>query len=169
MRLPGWDYAANGTYFITLCTQNRECLFGDIQNGKMRLNDFGTIVLNEWFRTREIRREIELYVFVVMPIHIHGVVIINPADSNVGAHGHAPLQLSPKSLGSFIIGFKSITAKRINTSREMPGVPIWQRNYHEHIVRNDDELNRIRQYILNNPQKWKSDFENPGETYISPK
>ena len=97
IRLKGYDYTQPGAYFITICTQNRECLFGDVVDGEMRLDACGVIVREEWFRSAEIRREIALWPdeFVVMPNHIHGIVWITDqrdvAGPNVGAHGRAPL------------------------------------------------------------------------------
>lgn len=157
---------------MTLCTQNRECLFGDVVDGEMRLNEYGAIVRDEWFRSAVIRREIELFddEFVIMPNHIHGIVWI--VESNVGATGwvgatgRSPLQLPPRgpakrSLSSFGAGFKSAVTKRINEHRGMPGAPVWQRNYYEHVIRNDESLNRIRAYITTNPIRWDEDEENP--------
>ena len=91
-------------------------------------------------------------VYVVMPNHIHGIVLIlEHPDVAVGAHGRAPLRRSPRSLGSFIAGFKSVVTRRINQTRGTPGSPVWQRNYYEHVIRSEDELLRTRKYILNNP------------------
>jgi len=209
IRLAGYDYTQAGAYFVTLVTHQRECLFGEIVDGEMLLNEIGRIVRDEWFRSAEIRREIALDPdeFVVMPNHIHGIVwICNMGDDvgshgvgadgvgadgvgadgvgahgvgadgvgahgvgadgvgadGVGAHGRAPLpgQRLPRSLSSFIAGFKSAVTKRINEYRGTPGVPVWQRNYFEHIIRDDGELERIRQYIMNNPALWKEDREN---------
>jgi len=180
IRLKGYDYAQAGAYFVTICTQNRECLFGDVVDGKMALNDGGRIVANEWERTAAIRREIELNKWVVMPNHLHGIIVI--AD-NVGAHGRAPLPddapcnvptstvftRPPKSLGSLIAGFKSAVTKRINELRKTPGALIWQRNYYEHIIRDERSLNRIREYIANNPAQWDTDRENPNLTGVQPR
>ncbi|GBC96100.1 hypothetical protein HRbin16_01901 [bacterium HR16] len=184
IRLPGYDYTQAGAYFVTLVTHQRECLFGEIVDGEMLLNEIGRIVRDEWFRSAEIRREIVLDPdeFVVMPNHIHGIVWICDIEDDVGAdgvgadgvgahgvgahgvgaHGRAPLpgQRLPRSLSSFIAGFKSAVTKRINEYRGTPGVPVWQRNYFEHIIRDDGELERIRRYIMNNPALWKEDREN---------
>lgn len=165
IRLKGYDYSQAGAYFVTLCTHNRECLFGKIVDGEMRLNELGHIVCEEWLRSAEIRPEIMLDAFVVMPNHLHGIVIFTP----VGAHGRAPLpspspqppHRKPRSLGSFIAGFKSVVTKRINQTRQTPGIPVWQRNYYEHIIRNQESLARIRRYIADNPAKWDVDPENP--------
>ncbi|CAG0961673.1 hypothetical protein ANRL3_00918 [Anaerolineae bacterium] len=168
IRLKGYDYTQAGAYFITICVHNRECLFGEIIDGEMRLNEYGQIVAEEWAKSSEIRKEIEMDEWVVMPNHIHGIVVI--ADSvgahGVGAHGRAPLraahlQRQPRSLGSFVAGSKSATTKRINMMRGTQGAPVWQDNYYEHIVRNENDLNRIREYIINNPARWDADQENP--------
>jgi len=163
LRLPGYDYTREGAYFVTICTHHRACLFGEIVDDEMRLNGAGLMVQEEWLRSAEVRTEIELSPdeFVVMPNHIHGIVWI----TEVGAHGRAPLQKTlhrqPCSLASFIAGFKSITTKRINEHRATPGVSVWQRNYYEHIIRDDHALNQIREYIVNNPMQWAMDRENP--------
>ena len=174
IRLRDYDYTQAGAYFVTLCAQGRECLFGTITAGEMVLNELGQIVHEEWKRSSEIRREIELDEFVVMPNHMHGIVWIvemndvradgrPPQPNPVRAHGRAsqPPQRAPKSLGSFVAGFKSAVTKRINEQRGMPRVPVWQRNYYEHIIRNDADLQRIRQYIVNNPLKWELDQLHP--------
>ncbi len=168
IRLRGYDYTQAGAYFVTLCAQRRECLFGTITAGEMVLNELGQIVHEEWKRSSEIRREIELDEFVVMPNHMHGIVWIVEmndvrADGRPPQPGRAPqpTQRAPKSLGSFVAGFKSAVTKRINEQRGMPRVPVWQRNYYEHIIRNDADLQRIRQYIVNNPLKWELDQLHP--------
>ncbi len=171
IRLRGYDYTQPGAYFITMCTHNRECLFGDIANGEMVLNEWGKMVWDEWFKSQSIRNEITLYdnEFAVMPNHIHGIVWIVNTDNigvnDVGATGRSPLPLpmtqpigSPKrSLSSFVAGFKSAVTKQINQLRQTPGMPVWQRNYYEHIIRNNNELHRIQQYIINNPKNWELD------------
>jgi REP element-mobilizing transposase RayT len=158
IRLKGYDYSQAGAYFVTICTQNRECLFGDVLNGEMVLNDAGKIVADEWMRTGEIRDEIELDEWVVMPNHFHGIVMIRRGDRPVAPTLPGP---RPKSIGSLMSGFKSAVTKRINDIRNSPGAKIWQRNYYEHIICNENELNSIREYIVNNPLKWEFDRENP--------
>ncbi len=164
IRIPGYDYSQGGMYFVTICTRDRECLFGDMVDGGMRLNKFGYIVHEEWEKSVEIREEIELDAFVVMPNHIHGVVIITVG--NVGATGRSPLRSGPpkRSLGALVGGLKSAVTKRINDLRGTPGIPIWQPNYYEHIIRNAESLTRIRQYIFDNPARWAFDRENPAAT-----
>lgn len=175
IRLRGYDYTQLGAYFVTICTHNRQCLFGEVVDGEMVLNKWGEIVLTEWFRSAEIRAEIELRAneFMVMPNHIHGIVWIVSNDDvgmrgHVGAHGRAPLHRPPRSLGAFIAGFKSAVTKRINKNRGMPGVPVWQCNYWEHVVRNERALNAIRHYIIENPLHWHLDRNNPNATGFDP-
>lgn len=181
IRLREYDYSQAGVYFLTICTREKECMLGEIDNGKMELNEYGAIIKNEWMKTQKVRKNIELDEFIIMPNHIHGIVIIN-TDFNVGAirwvarirktenganqnraiHRIAPTTtLRPNSIGSIIGQFKSITTKQINQIRNTPGIPIWQRNYYEHIIRNESELNHIREYIINNPLKWDEDEDNP--------
>ena len=162
VRLPAYDYSQPGAYFVTIVTDQRQCAFGAIVAGHMRLNEIGAVVREEWLRSAEIRGEIALGEYVIMPSHVHGIVIIR----DVGAHGHAPLpvrtrQRSARSLGSFVAGYKGAATKRINVIRGTPGHPVWQRNYYEHVIRSDEELNRIRQYIIDNPIHWDEDPENP--------
>lgn len=162
IRLDGYDYTQAGAYFITICTYEREYLFGDIVEGYMQLNDLGSIVADEWVKTAEIRQEIGLDAWVIMPNHLHGVVVINGR----GTARRAPTteQFGKPVAGSIptiIRSFKSAATKRINEFRHTPGVPVWQRNYYEHIIRDETALARIREYIANNSQQWALDRENP--------
>lgn len=159
VRLATHDYSGPGIYFVTLCTENRDCLFGRVVNGGMHLNTLGEIVQEEWMRSPKIRSELHLDRWIVMPNHFHGIVFFRPITpvnfkAVVGAAGGRPTGQSG-SLGSFIGGFKSITTKRINEIRKTPGAPVWQRNYDEHIIDNDKELQRIRKYIEENPRHWE--------------
>jgi len=163
LRLKGYDYKQAGVYFVSMCTLNRTCFFGDIVNGEMMLNAEGQIVAEEWIKTAEIRNNIELDEWVVMPNHFHGILVINECR---GTARRAPTveqfgKPVPNSIPTIIRSFKSAVTKRINKLRNSPGAKIWQRNYYEHIIRNEDELNRIREYITNNPLKWEFDKENP--------
>nr|WP_229638581.1 transposase [Waterburya agarophytonicola] len=132
----------------------------------MVLNQYGNVVADEWKKSSVIRKEIKLDEWVVMPNHFHGIVIIN--NTTVGANGRSPLlrgcthpQMKPKSLSSLMAGFKSIATKKINILRGTPGTPLWQRNYYEHIIRNPDAMNKIRQYIIHNPVSWSVDQLHP--------
>lgn len=164
IRLPGHDYAQAGAYFVTLVTWGRDCLFGQVVDGGMVLNDFGKIVQEEWERTAIVRQNVELGAYIVMPNHLHGILVIN---DGVGASRRlAPTTeaISPKpgSLGAIMAQFKSMVTKRIWKSDEsMNGTPIWQRNFHDRIIRNDHEMGKIWQYIESNPLNWADDTENP--------
>ncbi len=129
IRLKGYDYTQAGAYFVTICTQGRACLFGEVVNGEMRLNEWGEIVREEWFRSAQIRQEIQLNLdeFVVMPNHIHGIVWFVCDGISVGVHGRAPLPVQRilRSLASFIAGFKSAVTKQINEQCSTPGMPVW--------------------------------------------
>lgn len=167
LRLRGYDYSQVGMYFITICTYGRELLFGEVVEVEMVVNQMGKVVEEEWLRTPALRPYVTLDEFVVMPNHVHGIIVFSDAGiRSVGAHSCAPLQQArlqrqPRSLGSLIAGFKSATTKRINNLRGSPGVLLWQRNYHEYVIRNEKDLSRIRDYILTNPLRWELDRENP--------
>ncbi len=173
LRLRGYDYTQPGAYFVTICTHHREPLFGQVADGEMVLNAFGKMVWEEWFKTAQVRPYVELFEgeFVIMPNHIHGIVWI--VGDMVGGprslapppqpktSGVDPNNVTPGSLGAIIRAFKSAVTKRINALRGTPGAPVWQRNDYEHIIRNDDALNRIREYIETNSLRWHLDRENP--------
>jgi len=160
LRLRGHDYAATGAYFVTICTHRRECLLGRIVNGNVQLNDVGCIIVSEWVRSASIRPEIDLDAFVVMPNHVHGIIRIE-SDRCRGARPCAPTaRRPPRSLGSFVAGFKSATTMRVNALRGTPRAPLWQRNYHDRVIRDADELTRIRTYIHDNPERWPDDEDN---------
>lgn len=175
IRLKGYDYTQPGAYFVTMVTYHRDEIFGEIKNGEMILSALGKIVQEEWFRSGEIRKEIQLFddEFVIMPNHVHGINWIVPVgadgihpDNGVAiktgrtpsAPTYASLRRAPRSLGSFIAGFKASVTSRAGRELNMTG--IWQRNYYEHIIRNDRELKNIAWYIVNNPLNWQLDRDN---------
>ncbi len=151
IRLKGYDYSLPGAYFVTICTQNKICLFGNVNNEEMALNDFGRIVQMVWDELPVHYQFIKLDTFIIMPNHVHGIIGL------VGAG----LKPAPTGLPEIVRGFKTFSARYINKTRNTPGISLWQRNYYEHIIRNPEELNRIREYIVNNPLKWHLDRENP--------
>jgi putative transposase len=181
IRLKGYDYSQEGMYYITICCHNRNCLLGDVVNGEIILNEYGTIAFNEWLNTPNIRRNVELDVFVIMPNHIHGIIILNgrgelhspcmgglnppqnppditphdhPIDNKWGEL-HSPLIGPSNNIGAIVRGYKSSVTKQINLLNI--GCTVWQRNYWEHIIRNEQSHNRISAYIANNPAKWNDD------------
>lgn len=160
IRLKAYDYSQPGGYFVTICTKDRENLFGEISDGKMIQNEYATILRRCWEDLPHHYPNIELDAFVVMPNHVHGIVIILD-DFPVG-EGLKPSPTSTKrySLTEIVRAFKTFSARRINEMRNTPGTPIWQRNYFEHIIRNESSLNRIREYIVTNAERWEFDQEN---------
>lgn len=168
IRLKGYDYTQAGAYFITICTQNRLCLFGEVVNGEMRLNEAGAMVQSVWDEIPVFYPGVLTDAFVVMPNHIHGIVVLVGAPPrgcpNQGqAQGPAPTL----SLPDVVHRFKTMTTKRYADGVKRNGWPpfpgrLWQRNYYEHIIRNEESLNRIRQYIADNPARWVQDRDNPG-------
>ena len=178
IRLQGYDYSQAGAYFITLCTRNQESLFGDIVDGEMRLNAAGLIVAESWKWLATQYRHVELDEWVIMPNHLHGIIVITD-DSSQTAHtsntastppinpirrGGSRTALLPqrKPIGGLIGAFKTVSTKRINEYRATMGAGLWQRNYYEHIIRNESDLNSIREYMQNNPMQWEMDslFDN---------
>lgn len=170
IRLKGYDYSMAGAYFVTICCWQRECLFGDVEDGDVRLNHCGEIITSLWEKVPDYFPGITADAFVVMPNHFHGIVTIG----DVGAGSPRPIQrtaeqakggetppLRNPSVGQIVGYFKYQSTKHINVLRDNPGVPVWQRNYHERIIRSDDELNAARKYIEENPLKWDMDKENP--------
>jgi len=200
IRLPGYDYSQPGAYFITIVTHNRQCSFGNIIDDEMMLNEFGVLVQNEWLKTGIIRPNINIDAFVVMPNHLHGIIIITDNDNGhsrdsrdsrdsrrdtlqrvstwmetgmeTGTHSDTDTVSESKtgtktieqfgkptknSIPTIVRLFKSTTTKQINQMRQTPMQPLWQRNYFEHVIRDDNELTRIHHYIINNPKRWEED------------
>ena len=234
IRLPGYDYALPGAYFVTLCAFNRRCIFGRVVEDRMYENDCGKLAREQWFESAQIRQEFALDAFIVMPNHLHGIlwilgrkrerllmgsrfappivgqrgvrppngpepmdadgVIVGPSGARpwpnairpydnhrtpVGASRARPLAerrsalqtprhrrgpippMRSHSLASWSAGFKSALTSRIRELWNRPRAAVWQEDYFEHIIRDEDELFRIREYILSNPARWKLDRENP--------
>ena len=215
IRLRGYDYSKSGAYFVTICTQNRACLFGEIIDREMGLNDAGGMIQTVWDEIPEYYTGVDIDAFQIMPNHIHGIIVIvgagpcacpetetipcacpdnilQPRDKlqfcdtvqkQNSEHPHnfgqpqgegqpqkigQPQGVAPTlSLPDVIHRFKTMTTKRYVDGVKQNGWPrfngkLWQRNYWEHIIRNESELNRIRQYIIENPVKWEFDRNNPG-------
>ncbi len=164
IRLPGYDYSSAGAYFVTVCTKNNKCLFGDIVDGVMGLNQAGKIIHTVWHELPMHYAAIDLDVFVIMPNHVHGIIVLT-GTSVVGAGlalpGSEGAASSAPTLGNVMRTFKSLSAIRVNRVLMRTGQPLWQRNYYEHIIRNEARLYRIREYIVGNPQNWIMDPENP--------
>ena len=170
-RLQNYDYSQSGAYFVTICTKNREHYFGEIMNGKMKLSDIGKMAKKYWKQIPDHFSFVILGEWVVMPNHIHGIIMINKNNVDINysveTQDFASLQ-SPKydqyknkfgpqskNLASIIRGFKIGVTKYIRQNTNIYGV--WQSRFHDRIIRNKKEYNRISEYILYNPQNWKKD------------
>jgi len=171
IRLRHHDYRQPGAYFVTICTQNRQYLFGEIAEGRMKVNDIGRMVQLVWNELPCHYAGVDIGEFVVMPNHFHGIIWIVGAGPRAcpNRNGGQPRGVAPTglSLSDVVHRFKSLTTTRYRHGVIQHGWPpfpgkLWQRNYYDHVIRDDDDLNRIRQYILENPIKWRED-----EYYVS--
>lgn len=168
-RLANYDYSSPGVYFLTLCSWGRLSVFGKCEGGAVELSQWGEVLDEEWRRTPRLRLYVRLDSYVVMPDHLHGIVVWDrspfdsvspPPAANQRALAERQSTYSvgllrrPRSVGSFVAGFKAICTKRINELRRKTEPPVWQRNYYEHVIRNQRDLERIRRYISENPYRW---------------
>jgi REP-associated tyrosine transposase len=160
IRLPGYDYSSTGAYFVTTGTRGRELLFLDHE-----LKDTAERCWR-WLETQY--AHVLLDEFVVMPNHFHGVLVIKDAEEGHTESASDQVLVKIKPLGGLIGAFKTVSTQEINRLRGIAGVPVWQRNYYERIVRDDEELTRIRDYILANPLMWADDPENPDRVPAKP-
>ena len=158
IRLPGYDYSQPGSYYVTICTFRHQLLFGRIEDGHMILNEFGKIAEIEWLRTANMRSNIELNGYILMPNHLHGIIHIVQkkisTSHSVGAHCNVPLPMSPQIEGfgkstkntipTMVKLFKSTVTKRINQIRKTPELHIWQRGYYKHIISESNIYNNPR-------------------------
>ena len=164
LRSPGHDYSQPGDYFVTICTRNRECLLGNVLAGRVQLSEVGQYVREEWAALPERFPTIEMDAFVVMPNHLHGIIAIKPVGALLAAprseNGRGAASSAP-TVGDIVRAFKSITAIKGNQMLDTPGRAFWQRNYYERVVRDDEELAHIREYVALNPSQWDIDRENP--------
>ena len=168
IRLKDYDYSSQGGYFVTLCVQDRRSLFGEIGNAGMQMNELGKCAADCWEWLGKRNSFIELDVWTMMPNHLHGILIIDAhcrgasrCAHGEGAGGSRTAPTAIKPLGRLIGAFKTVSTKRINGIHGTPGAVLWQRNYWERVIRDIDELNRIREYIHLNPGRWLLDKENP--------
>jgi putative transposase len=151
-----------GEYFVTICTYERKCIFGNIVDESVHLSSAGEIIKRYWEEIPKYFDNLEMGEFVIMPNHLHGIIVITEP---VGAIHESPLQTIRQkrtmTLSKIIGRFKMTSSKEINLVRQTPGQPVWQRGYYEHIIRNEKDLQNIRDYILNNPLQWSFDNDHP--------
>ena len=173
IRLPQYDYAQPGVYFVTICAHEHECVLGEIVDGAMILNEWGIIVDRLWDDVSAHFHGVAVDAQVIMPNHAHANIVIvrHPlrrgevaSPSMATTRGdmqdgeNPPLQ---PTLGQIVAYYKYQTTKAINLMRGMLGAKFWQRNYWEHVIRNEVEMNRIREYIETNPERWDEDQLHP--------
>lgn len=168
-RLQGYDYRLAGEYFVTICCYQRQHHFGEIVNANMRLSWLGELAAALWLTIPDHHLQVELDLFVVMPNHVHGIVIladtpqgaVRPDEARLVPTTKSPLGAPARSLGAVIGGFKSAVTRAANHALGAIAPIIWQGRYHDHVIRNERELNCIREYILTNPARWESDTFHP--------
>jgi putative transposase len=153
LRLPDFDYSQAGSYFITICTHDRQCVLGEVVTEQISLSHSGKIISGLWQSLPERHDGLSLDEFIVMPNHLHSIVELAERGASV-----------PSIIGAF----KSLSTKAVNAANATPCRRLWQRSYHEHVIRDETARDRIREYIQNNPLKWRIDRENPVNWRIAP-
>lgn len=166
IRLNGWDYSWPAMYYVTICTKNRECCLSDVKNGQVYMSEIGKVLFECWLEISNHFDNVKLDDWIIMPNHLHGVIAIEDNDfdkdgrdttchvSTVRKFGY----MQPKSLSSIIQAFKASVKRECNKK----GLDFqWQSNYYEHIIKNDEDYARIKEYIANNPINWQNDRNNP--------
>ncbi len=159
LRLPEYDYSQPGAYFVTICTQERKPIFGEIRNGIMGLNICGCVIVDCWMWIMKQYPYVFLDEWMIMPNHFHGIIVIQDMECRGGSRA-APTQ-KRKPLGQLIGAFKTVAAQSIRRVTGINGQKVWQRNYFEHIIRDEKSWLKIQEYILTNPLRWELDRENP--------
>ncbi|MGZ3524430.1 MAG: transposase [Thermodesulfobacteriota bacterium] len=157
VRLRDYDYSQSGYYFVTICAKDRKGFFGSVAEGKMNLNICGEIVSKCWYDLPKHYLNCSLDSFIIMPNHVHGVVAID--NENVVGNGLKPFPTH--GLSEIIRGFKSFSSRKINEEIRNDDEFQWQKSFYDHVIRTDQSLESIREYIQNNPLKWDLDRENP--------
>jgi putative transposase len=158
LRLPDFDYASTGAYFVTLVTHQRRCLFGTIADGTLHPTPLGHFATAAWTASEALRAELRLGSFVVMPNHLHAIVFL---QGTTASDAQKP-RSRQRSLGSMIGGYKAaVTSHAREIAAIAPGASLWQRNFYEHVIRDEQDFRAIDDYIQDNPRRWSEDAENP--------
>lgn len=169
IRLAGYDYSRPGAYFVTICTHQRACVLGRVEEGATVLSSTGSLVERCWRQLPRHFPDVELDAFVLMPNHLHGLIMLGAAQPILGGpwvsatRGEPPRGTRPGSLGAVVQNFKTVSTRKVNVLNGTAGAPLWQRDYYEHIVRDERALDTIRRYIEGNPSQWELDEENPAK------
>jgi REP element-mobilizing transposase RayT len=155
IRLSGYDYAQPGAYFLTINTHKKEHLFGRVVDGVVQLSPVGEITQEQWLKIPDHFSNVVLDAFVIMPNHLHGILVITEGEGGAGRALPERLGSQSGSIPAIVQNFKSITSRKINKQLETPGPTIWHRNYYEHVIRDEEDFDRIVVYIRENPRKWE--------------
>lgn len=161
IRLPCYDYCREGVYFVTICSHQRECILGETKEGTLKLNDIGHVVKDCWEEIPKHFPNMELDQYVIMPNHIHGLIVIERQLPGRKRSSPDRNNVAPQSLGVVVRSFKAAVSRAVKQRSKGSVSPVWQRNYFEHVVRNDEDFSRIREYIFLNPIQWEEDEDNP--------
>lgn len=157
-RLKNYDYSSEGLYFVTILTKNRERLLSEIINEKVHLSDIGNFLERQWLNTPSIRSNFEVHDYVIMPDHFHGIVQIK-SSNNTDKNALNQFKSPSNTIGSFIRGLKVSVIKDIKNWNSLKSEDkiesIWHRNYHDRIIKSQQELENVQRYIADNPKKWK--------------
>ena len=194
-RLKGWDYSATGVYFVTLCTRDRKCFFGEVVNGETNLSPIGDIVAEEWQKTAAIRPNVELDVWIVMPNHLHGIIIINQPSVETFRRNVSTRNVSTRNVSTRNASTRNASTRNVST-RDVPMAPrlksgslgaiigqfksacakrvwaagfrdfAWQARFYDRIIRDETALHRARAYTADNPAKWDRDRDNPANMWM---
>ena len=154
LRLPEYNYSQASAYFVTRVVKGRKPIFGKVVDEEVELNECGKVIENAWLDLPNHYEHVSLDEFIVMPDHVHGIMIITHTEANGVGAGLKPAPTKRYADGEAVRAFKTFSARRINQKRRTPGTPLWQRGYFDHVIRNEDDLNRLREYILTNPLRW---------------
>lgn len=160
-RLANYDYSSAGAYFVTICSHGLSNLFGRVRRSTVYLNECGMILRTQILRTQQVRRDVTIDSYVIMPNHVHILLFIETvgATRRVAPTGYSST-LQPNSLGSIIGQIKSNTTRSIHRIPGKRNLQVWQRNYFDHIIRDEESLNRHRKYIFDNPRRWMENQDN---------
>jgi len=160
-----YDYSLAGAYVVTTCINNRECLLGETRYNKVYLSNMGNIVKRAWIKIPEHFKDVRLDRFVIMPNHMHGIIVIQRKPSKdidvLPSKVNSNSKRRARDLGQIVAYFKYQSTKLVNDLRKTPGSPLWQRNYYEHIIHDKEEMIKYHKYIQENPANWDNDKENP--------
>ena len=158
IRLPDFDYATPGAYFVTICTQGNVCLFGEVTNNRMLLNEMGKMVKKVWDELPDHYPYVEIDTFVVMPNHVHGIIVITDDDIRAG---FKPAPTKRHGISEIIRALKTFSSRYINKMGGELGSHLWQRGYYERVIRRTEDINLIREYIIQNPLRWSYERSEP--------